>query len=76
MGPARHGKLRVHEPLVILQELRGLKYYHGLEKWDQMYLRCQKMGMIQKEAVFPGRGTEKAEDEGLDHSGKGWWQPG
>lgn len=29
------------------------------------------MGMIQKEAVFPGRGTEKAEDEGLDHSGKG-----
>lgn len=28
------------------------------------------MGLIQKEVVFPGKRTDKAEEEGLDHSQK------
>lgn len=43
---------------------------------NSTWMGCQKMGMIQMEQVFPGRRTDKTEEEGLGHSCKGWWQPG
>lgn len=37
MVPARLGKLKAHEPPYILQDFRGLRHYHGLEKLDKKY---------------------------------------
>lgn len=72
MVPARLGKLRVHEPPYILQDFRGLRHYHGLEKLDKKYFDwMSKMGLIEKGTVFPSKRTDKAEEEGLDHSWMG-----